>query len=279
MGAKLHFFRQIVLTILVLLISLLLMVSCDREVEGQSGYTEPFLNYDPTVIIYPPSAPDTISYPEEDTYSIHDDPCVSCEYYFCPPMNSMWQMQICINTCEEPNTVVFKGECKELLECNPAQLLLEANIPCVTDDGYPGFKDKICNKGQILYTDCKTECTTEVCDHIDNDCDGEIDENVKNACGECGEVPLEVCDYIDNDCDGEIDEDVANACGDCGSIAEEICNGVDDDCDGQIDEFQLNDCGNCGPTPVEICNNIDDDCDGQVDEDLIQECATVCEKD
>jgi len=279
MGLSLSSLKRFIITFFALFVFLLMMVSCDNEIEGQGDSAfKPFLNYDPTVVIYPPSK-DVSDAPEEDTYSIHDDPCVECEYYFCPPMNSMWQMQICLNTCEDPNTVVFQGECKELLECNPAQVLLETDIPCVTDDGYPGFKDKICNKGQILYTDCKTECTTEVCDNKDNDCDGEIDEDVKNVCGECGEVPEEVCDYIDNDCDGEIDEGVANACGECGSIAEEVCNGIDDDCDGQIDEFQLNDCGKCGPTPDEICNNIDDDCDGKTDEDLIQECSTICEKD
>ena len=44
------------------------------------------------------------------------------------------------------------------------------------------------------------------CDGLDNDCNGETDEGLLNACGECGLVPDEVCDGVDNDCDGEIDE-------------------------------------------------------------------------
>ena len=49
----------------------------------------------------------------------------------------------------------------------------------------------------------------------------------------------EICNAIDDDCDGRIDENLRNRCGVCGPLAVEECNGIDDDCDGQLDEGQL----------------------------------------
>jgi hypothetical protein len=69
----------------------------------------------------------------------------------------------------------------------------------------------------------------ERCDGVDQNCDGEIDEGVLNACGACGPAPAEVCNQIDDDCDGEIDEAL-------GCVIPEICDGLDQDADGQVDE-------------------------------------------
>ncbi len=121
----------------------------------------------------------------------------------------------------------------------------------------------------------------EVCDGVDQDCDGAVDEDP--------EPPL----YTDNDADGYGDPDRPVGCvafavadgsdcddGDDGVFpgAEERCNGVDDDCDGDLSGEEDGDadgalaCADCddadptrSPLTLEACNGIDDDCDGGVD--------------
>ena len=64
----------------------------------------------------------------------------------------------------------------------------------------------------IYGCDILKEPTAEACNGLDDDCDGVVDEEVKNACGTCGPPPEEVCDGRDNDCNGEVDEAVDGGC-------------------------------------------------------------------
>jgi len=118
---------------------------------------------------------------------------------------------------------------------------------------------------------------------------GDFNLNHASACGE------EVCDGLDNDLDGDVDEgfdvdgDGYTSCdGDCDDDdaainpdASEVCNGVDDDCDGVVPADETDDdgdgvteCdGDCddadgdnSPGNTEICDGQDNDCDGAVDE-------------
>ena len=136
------------------------------------------------------------------------------------------------------------------------------------DEDFPG-KGNACDNGQLgaCHTTgtlvCKADgsglqCNaatgpapgTEICNGLDDDCDGKIDEGVAG----CACVPQgEQCDGLDNDCDGKVDEGLTRACGTgtCQGIetctmggfsgctaktpTTEICNGVDDNCDGVID--------------------------------------------
>ena len=160
--------------------------------------------------------------PWEDVPDTSSPECIECKMYFCPPLDSIWQKEICMNICEDPPTLHSETPCTEYMECDPTQYLI-ASLECITEDGYPGMQDKLCNKGKIEYTDCVTECYEEACNGIDDDCDDKIDENQLNVCGECGIVPPEVCDGVDNDCNGDTDEDLIQSCSTICGNGYEVC--------------------------------------------------------
>ena len=234
--------------------------------------------------------------------------CYKTEYFFCPPslfLDEIWEFQLITDICKDPEQIVYKGPCEQKFECDPANTepeTVHCSITAETGGNIHGQQEKWCDKGIWKYTDC-IACAPEVCDGIDNDCNGEVDDLPIQQCeNECGlgdlicvdgeevcfgdEPQEEICDYKDNDCDGLIDEGQTNACDTCGDVPEEVCDGFDNDCDGDTDEDleQLceTDCetgvefcafgswvGCTAKMPfLEICNGLDDDCDGEVDENL-----------
>jgi hypothetical protein len=155
---------------------------------------------------------------------------------------------------------------------------------------------------------------TELCDSIDNDCDGSTDESDAadasnwyqdldsdgfgdssssvSACNQpngyvadstdCNDTSAatntsgtELCDLVDNDCDGDVDEDDASdaqiwyadtdadgygstsAAQACSQPASHVANSEDcDDGDTAV-----------SPAATEVCDGIDNDCDGLADDD------------
>lgn len=136
--------------------------------------------------------------------------------------------------------------------------------------------------------------SAELCNDIDDDCNGKIDDGFNRAgtkcfkgsgscqsagvyrcsadgtTSECDAPPVEgtaeVCDGKDNDCDGEIDEGIAGTGDSCSTGKAGACNPGVKKCQGGAVRCVQN----VMPS-IEICNKIDDDCDNQVDEECVTE--------
>jgi hypothetical protein len=184
----------------------------------------------------------------------------------------------------------------------------------VRDQDDDGVADaRCCNLDAAGTPTCGRDCddTTstshptapEVCDGLDQDCDGAIDERVtrtfypdldRDGSGDRDATPVEACnpplDHVEAN-----HADCNDASGSIHPAATELCSpaGIDENCDGATDEGctcsgsdrpcpgALGACrggvqactgmawGGCSIMPVdEACNSIDDDCDGLTDEDV-----------
>jgi hypothetical protein len=187
-----------------------------------------------------------------------------------------------VSDCAPLNPAVHAGA-QEI--CNG----LDDNCSGQVDEGFPSVECgegkchhtvSSCSGGQPGWCNPFQGASKELCNAVDDDCDGQTDEDLGTvpcglgpclhsvpACQEGAPVacdPLEgsspeVCDGQDNDCDGPVDEGLGTVTCGLGKCKHKIpaCE------DGQAvvcDPFE-------GASP-EVCNGADDDCNGALDDGL-----------
>ena len=170
------------------------------------------------------------------------------------------------------------------------------------DEGNPGGGDPctvpnktgVCANGTTTCSAGLIQCiqdnqpSTEVCDGLDNNCNGTADEGNPGGNQACDTGLQGICQVGTTSCTGG-----TIICNQNLMAGTEVCNSLDDNCDGQADEGNPGGgvacmtglLGECGPGTTdcqggqlqcvqntlaapEVCDALDNDCDGNFDEDL-----------
>ncbi|MGB0592445.1 MAG: MopE-related protein [Myxococcota bacterium] len=225
---------------------------------------------------------------------------------------------------ESPTSLKVTGLYEELFDCDDGVELCEGfddDCDGEIDEGFEGLGesctegDGACMNEGIIVCDpggesaiCSVsagEPSDELCDGLDNDCNGETDEGYDlgttctvgegacavegtRLCADDGEGTLcsatpsgpmsESCNSVDDNCDGQTDE--GELCPNSDPSVTTLCDGgqcVAQGCDAgtwDIDGLSENACEYaCTVTGDGLsdatCDEVDDDCDGEVDEDAL----------
>lgn len=233
---------------------------------------------------------------------------VDCTLDTCDEVNDMIVHTPDDSLCDDGDPCNGVETCDPVLGCQSGTpLVCDDGNECTTDfcDAVTGgcvFQPVVdgtaCDDGDITtVTECIAgECTVISVDFDQDGFDDSVDCDDNNDQVYPG-AP-ELCDGLDNDCDGVIpdseidnDGDSFSECeGDCDDTnpdifpgAPELCDGLDNDCDGVVPDTEMDndgdsfsECeGDCDDTNVdiypgapELCDGLDNDCDGEIDEGL-----------
>jgi hypothetical protein len=140
---------------------------------------------------------------------------------------------------------------------------LDCNSYCDQDgDGYTSHLICLLSGKYPLSLDCNDNNAnvhpgaTEVCDGIDNNCNGFVDEGLGTTT--CG---LGICSHTVQNCVAGVPQ----TCNPLQGATTEVCNGLDDNCNGLVDEDVATDADHDG---VSDCNG-NDKCLGSIADNII----------
>jgi len=111
----------------------------------------------------------------------------------------------------------------------------------------------------------------ELCNGMDDNCNGAIDEGITCTPGCIPTSPTDLCNGLDDDCDGQFEEDEPNIGAACGASDIAPCQRGTLACIGG----NMVCIGNIEPG-IESCNGVDDNCDGTPDDQAACPGATSC---
>ena len=225
-----------------------------------------------------------------------DDACISG---LCVGVPGVAGQSVCAVVC------LSDVDCGDGLDCVPVTTGADAISACLpVETCLDGDGDGFGLGAACLGTDCDDTAASvnprgeEVCDGVDNDCDGLPDDSPTDAgracetgfAGGCAQgvtvceadailcqpsvLPsAEVCDGVDNDCDGAADEDesgepLSRSCydGPAGTAGVGLCSSGRQSC-------SAGDFGGCLGQVLpgaEICDDLDNDCDGLPDDETTE---------
>ncbi|MCA9526191.1 MAG: hypothetical protein KC549_07815 [Myxococcales bacterium] len=260
--------------------------------EYQSGLNGPDLSNFFAVDAYMGSAGDVVGEDFLHGGFLQDPPDGNPPPVLCP--RELQNVEFCNDFDDDCDRELDEGPLYRMVDGQPVpfdELSCDTDLPGVCRVGQPD-----CRGGQeICIPTVRPGVQDEICDGLDNDCDGQVDEDTVRE-------PLPGIGVM---CDTELPglcmagtaqcREGALVCVPDGDPMPELCNGSDDNCNGEIDEaFPTlgmacqNGVGACArdgvfvcapdqqdvacnaPEPgdpvAELCNGGDDDCDGTTDE-------------